>query len=285
MTVYEIVNRVWRDCGEPTDLDPAVDSTQLVEYLNTSMDCVVTWKGLQGRRRAHFPDYITSGYKKNLREVEVALDVSLTFDEVELTSLPSTFTVTVGDYLEYDGETKLIYYIDTNTLYLDSGFSTDPTGLNVTVVQTLLDPSFSRMMSFLRVENVDTKETLEPIRKQTSYLEDIGNPAEPLAWRRKGGKIEFDVLPDEAYLWKIWYYRLPTQAVAADYVAENDPDLPDEFQVAAEAYMKSLVYKHMQETDMSVAEYRTFANLMTTIQGSWEQDSMISGGRVMGMAV
>jgi hypothetical protein len=64
-----------------------------------------------------------------------------------------------------------------------------------------------------------------------------------------------------------------------------EPDCPEDFQLAVMAYMRSMIYHHMQEVDEASNAYRVFDNLMKTTIGSWEQENQLVGGGQVGIEV
>ena len=290
MTVNEIINKAWQDCGEPSDIDPTntTDTSGLdfcVQVLNIAMDSVVQWKGFQGRRRTHFPDYITSGFAKNKVET-MTVDYSTMDDAVlVIASIPSSIVPAVGDVVSYGGESRLVWYAGTEVddeLWLSSAFTNRVTDLSeadveITIHQSVLAPGFTRFVEYLRVGDVSQSEVLPRMRHNQSIVEDITSVGRPEEWDRKGTGIIFDVAPDAAYLWRITYYGLPTLATSAHYTAGSSFDVPEEFHVAVLAYMKGLIYDQRQEPDIATTQYQRFNAIMGSIQGSWEQKNMISG--------
>lgn len=280
MTTYEIIHDAWQNCGEPTDLAPTTVNglTWLINALNKAKDQVVTWKGFYGKRIVKFPQYLTVGYVKNLQETVTLVDWDE--DVVELSSDPTTLTVEVGDVIVYQSEVKLIYYVDGTQLYLSSAFDTYDAAIDsATIVKTTLLPIDDRVMEYLRVENVTNKEVLTKVNKRDSQISDIETQSSPTEWFKNQLRIAFVTPPDDVYLWKLTYFRLPNLNVYADYANEEDIDLPDEFHLACQAYIESLIYSHMQETDLSSARYAVYDNLMKTTQGSWDIEHDLVNGR------
>jgi hypothetical protein len=287
MTVYEIVNRVWQDVGEPSDIDPTDDSTYMVATLNRSMEAMMSWKGFTGRRKVLFPDYVGFTYTKNLRETEVIATYDSTDDIFTLVSDPSTFTVAEGDYVFFNDEYRLIFDNTTGGYWLSSAFSTDPVATDsVVLCQKILNPGIDRVKTYLKVENIETQVTLSRMSSRTTDLDNITSSGEPTSWRRNAGRIEFNIIPDDTYVWRVWYYRFPTLATVADYTGMTvEPDCPEDFQLAVMAYMRSMIYHHMQEVDEASNAYRVFDNLMKTTIGSWEQENQLVGGGQVGIEV
>lgn len=283
MTVYDIVNTAWEDCGKFTPYQPtATDASDMLQILNRSLEAMVSWKGFQGRRKVFFPDYIGKVFVKNLTEDEVVSSYDGTNEVITCVTLPADFTLSDGDYVQFGDEFRLVYDVDTssNEVWINEAFSDDPTTADdVTFYQKVLDPGVDRVKTYLRVENVSSQ--LE-LRRQISTLTDLQNlstSGEPTAWRRNMGKIEFDLIPDDVYLWRVWYYRFPNLATQAQYVdATTEIDAPDDFHLAVMHYMESLLYRRMQEIDQGVASYQIFDNLMKTTIGSWEQENLLVGG-------
>lgn len=284
MTGYDMISRVWQDCGEPTDIDPTVDSEFLITTLNRALEAVATWKGYQGRRVAMFPQYVRKVFKKNLRE-DTTVTVEETDDVIEVDSNPVTFTVAVGDFVEYDGEVRLIWFVDDRQYYLSSAFSSIvPAGGTVTVVQNLMTPTVPRFVEYLRLENVETKSYLPKMNKLESNIDKVESTGTPTAWKRQQAGIEFDVIPDESYLWRVWYYKLPELYTEDMYSSELDVDLPDEFHGAVMFYMQSLVFRHMQEIESGNNAFQAFDSVMKITVGSWQRENMLSGGGAMGVS-
>jgi len=294
MTVNELINNVYFDVGEPTDIDPTdpLNPTGLawfVTAMNKAMDNVVTWKGYQGRSRSNFKDYITKTYVKNVQGTSTVDDITADGLNIQLTTAP--FSIVEGDFLTFGSEARLIYSVAGTEVWIAEAFTSpiydvgeaEPSTIGVS--QTLLAPTTTRQVEYLWVENVQDGEKLDRARKIESNISDLESIGAPTSWRRQGKKIEFDTVPDDVYVWRVWYYRLPTLVTVADYAAMEDFDLPEEFHQACSCFLESLVYRHMQETDESVAAYRRFENLMKTTVGAWERERFLDGGVVFKMGV
>ena len=286
MTVNEIINKAWKDCGEPSDIDPTntTDTSGLdfcVQVLNIAMDSVVQWKGFQGRRRTHFLDYITSGFAKNKIDTLTVTYDSMIEDELDISALPGSFTPAIGDVVVHDGESRLVYYADATELWLSSAFTNrvddvSEADVELTIHQSVLAPGFVRFVEYLRLGDISKSEVLPRMRHNQDSLGNITSVGSPSAWNRKGTGIVFDVTPDTETLWKVTYYRLPTLATSTNYTAAEEFDIPEEFHVAVLAYMKALIYDQRQEPDTATVQYQRFNAIMDSVQGSWEQKNMIA---------
>jgi hypothetical protein len=295
MTAGEIAAQIWRNLGEPSDLDPytgtAVDFTTaggtiLLRWINESYKRIVSWKFENGRQvrfaslesEAYFETALLSG---TAGVVNTASTNSVTLNSVG-------FTVSAEDdfyngwVIEVTGGTGSGQYriiVDysgaSQTATLHKDWTTNPDATSTVelykdfmefVASTSskvqynisLDPS-QVLLASLKLSNLDSGSDLSYAERRESFASAYDAPSDdPGSYYTFGNKIFFDS-PVNANVWfKLECMKIPTALAAIGDV----PNIPAQWHWALVLATTWIGQMENGETGEAYATYRSLETFM-----------------------
>jgi hypothetical protein len=276
LTAGTLIQKVWEELGEPSDLNPAtVGVPKLLDAVNDAQDVVAQWIDNRGRKcffremecEVRFSTLVETG-----TFTEEASGVAIT--------LPVTVTPVLGRFVRWvlttGGETRDVVASGVtggrNVLTVASAFSNllldgifvlakreyQLTGLDA------LDTGGQRLVEIQRIFDAETGTRLEEAASADQMM--IVSSGTPGTWRHRGSGIVLDAAPPAARMYIVHAVRLPTRVTEQTDIIE----LPDAFCQALHMHVVKWGYRRMQDFQAAYATKKEFEELMTRLAtASW----------------
>lgn len=255
MTVQEILQRVYVDLGEPSDMDPFTYTleepsgfsdigTTMLGVLNEAQVALATWKFTDGYR-LRFPglrDWFFFGATSATGTIEAG-------QASPYSTLTGDFTGLKGQVLVVGDEAHLILAASGTGASLEAGFSTDPSGLTYTVYKRIFNPSDALedlAGDVLVIYGVYDFSNQKRLATFEAGVEDFAviSYGSPSKVRIQGKTITFDSAPSEGRF-GAEVYRVPSQLEALG----DESELPDQYHEGLVFYLEHWGFVYMQETE------------------------------------
>jgi hypothetical protein len=293
-----MMNELWSQLGEQTDLDPATagGAAVLLRWLNQGQRSVANWE-------------FTDGH---------ILRFACLFDETYVRSVVKTGTLLSGSivvgynpaYAQFDptdpniganddqyngwlieiasgtgaGQIKLITdYIGASRIaYVASDWSTAPDSTSVYKIykrhimilpaghpwageHSTLDPKIN-LVDVLKVTDMTNEQALATAVRGEDYLTTVTQAGDPSNWYFFGNRIIFDMAPNAVRWYKLEYYRQPVEMA----LPTDTPELPDSWQQGILLWARWWGFARSQETSMSYSAKNDLGDFMKSIRRSME---------------
>lgn len=314
MTVEEIAAQVWRNLGEPSDLDPytgtAIDFTTdggaiLLRWINEAYKKIVTWKFENGRQvrfatleaEAYFKTALLEGTAGCINSVDT------TTGAVTLNATGFTPSAEADFYNGWvieitggtgSGQRRLIVDYDgtsyTATPHKD--WDTDPDATStielyknfMQFVATTsgaaqynipLDPS-SVALAVLKLIDLKAGSDLTMAERKEAFPATMTEPTDaPSVYYTFGNKIFFEAPVNEAIWFKLEYMKMPDALVAG-----STPAIPGQWHMAIVLYTTWLGLQENGETGEAYATYRALETYMLRTKEESDMSSERADGQV-----
>jgi hypothetical protein len=318
MVATELIERVFKDSGEPEDLQiyatPGDDTTfditlpgsvKLLRLLNTALTRVANWR---------FPD----GRLLRVRDLRGRLMFN-TGAPIAVSILASTYnSVTLGGFTpnyagEFDGWTIEVTggtgagHIATVRSSVLSGTNielfVDPVWVavpdNTSMVKLTKNffefrrnPTMpwetyhipvdftNHMGDILKVRDISGLTDLARTYNDDMFTANMRTSGVPSQWKLFGNELWFDVAPAEARTYELLYIKNPAALVGANDV----PELPEMYHEAVALWAVHNVMRQNQDFNGAYATKRELEDLMQQLrlQGSFDMEADIGGLTVWG---
>lgn len=294
MTLANMRTEVWKQLGEPTDLDPSTDtsfggSPWLNLVLNQAQDAIASWKDPETGTITK----IDSLYSKFYFKADVKTD-TLDDDATSTTEviLPAGM---VGDdddryngwILKVGGISRLVtdYDTATRTATVSQAFDSAPSsGDSVSLyhsffyilpvshnwvgdhiqapAETDRYRSTGNINEVLKISDINDRRELKTASRGENFISRRVDTGDPQEWYRYGNQIIFDVAPGSTKWYEVEYYRLPT-GMSSD---TDEPDLPEQYHYALILWAVRWGLERDHENDEAYARHRRLIDLMRRIK-------------------
>ena len=277
MTAGILIQRVWEELGEPSDLSPAtVGVPKMLDAVNDAQDVVAQWIDNRGRKcffRELEDSFRFSTLVENGTFTDEALGVTVT--------LPATVAESLGRYqgwvLVVGSDVRDVVSSAVtggrNVLTLASALTAGIlTGETFTLAKReyhltgvdALDVDEMRIVEMVRVFDVETGIQLDEAASADQMMTPTSGT--PGLWRHRGSGLVFDAAPPVSRTYIVHVVRLPTRVLEQTDVL----DLPDAFCQAVMMHVVKWGYRRMQDFQAAYATKKDFEDLMTRLAtASW----------------
>lgn len=313
MTTQEIMEQVYKEAGEPSDLCPYTvpgdDTTfdittpgavRLLRYVNQALVRIANWQFPDGRamrfknliERIYFqsnaplPDVVSDAAAGTITVLGFTTNVVDQFRGwiVEVTSGIATGqrALVIGNTVGGGGECILrlattlgTLPVAADTVNLYKGFWKF-VGASIQDVDAYHIPvdSGTEMLDVMRVRDVELLQDLTPTERTDIFTAGILQPGVPSLYRVMGGSIYVDVPVSEPRTFEMVYLRQPRSLAA---VADR-PELPLQFHEAIVMWATHNIQRLNSDYDGAYATKRELETLLSTVRLQGYNDMELEDG-------
>jgi hypothetical protein len=264
MTLAEIRTAIWQNLGEPTDLDPSLDTTYnsgpyLTWVANEAQRQIAKWKDKTTGRHLRIRSLQNEMFYYSTVITETISAVNndtfpyyIDVDEGNIGSGDDRYNgwvleVTSGDA---DGDILTItdYDSENSRLYVSEAFSSDPAADDTIKLYKRFDillpsehswvdehiqlPAVSdlylgegNLIDVLSIVDMENDIELEHAGRTEKFPHFIKTTGNPTKWYRYGNKIYYNINIDENIWYRLEYYRMPANMTDNT----DEPEIPSLF--------------------------------------------------------
>ena len=310
MTLDTIVTEIWKNLGEPSDLDPDSDvsdggNPMLWHVANLAQRRIASYKSLRGRI------FRLNNLTSDMYFKSTIIEGTLTAVGTVSTIVFPTADVGDGDD-RYNGwvvkkgtEYRLLVDYDEGTLTgtPHEDFDTAPAigdtyGLykkfsillesdHAWAGEHLILPSVTdrwrsdgNLLEVLKITDLENERTLEKATRGKDFVGMQTSIGDPSKWYRFGNKLYFNCACEEEKWFKLEYYRLPTDMT----LSTSEPEIPEQFQYGIILWGTEWGYRREGESNEKYSTKRDFIEFMEqTISGMDVEDEREFSGGVLNL--
>jgi hypothetical protein len=260
MTLDIMRKEVWRQIGEPPDLDPSTDISYgglptLNWVLNEAQRQIAVWKDpIKGSVIRHPQLYGEMFFQTVVRSFTLTSQAGSTTSTIILPTGASTSDgAYVGWLIQSGSEVKVVvgYVGSTLTATIMGTWVTQPLsagtvklfkrfmmfgkGTELWISDHILLPSSAtnmrtegNLLDILKIEDLDQQLELSRASRTESYIGQTTQTGDPTSYFRRGNRIIFDVASSTAKWYRMEYLRLPTDMSGTSPTTET-PELPEQY--------------------------------------------------------
>lgn len=319
MTVQAMIEQVFRDSGEPSDLMPydtpgdettfnlaLPGSVKLLSYLNTGIVRIAHWVFRDGRN-LRLRGMLAKAYFRSRVPLTLTLVSGST---TSLTFTNSTMSAGVADQLrgwivEFTegtgvGQKRIVTSCTAGagnfTIAPHEDWDTAPDATTVikayknfflfngasTVLATrhIAVDAVTQLQDVMKVRDITSQVDLTPADKTEVFTASLMTAGIPTIYRIMGNQLEFDVPLNEDRSYELIYLRHPTALSTATQI----PDIPLQYHEAVCLWAIHNVQRMNSDYDGAYATKRELIDLMESLrlQGAFEMEMEDSGITVYG---
>lgn len=313
MTTQEIMEQVWREAGEPTDLNPYATpgdettfditlpgSVKLLRYVNQALVRIANWQFPTGRSM-RFKNLVERAYFKSNAPLNDTV-LSATADTFTITGLSANAAdqfrgwvveITAGtgagqraliitNTVEVGGECRCSVAVPWTTepdatsevsLYKNFWRFVGNSTQPIDDYNIKVD-SRTEMLDVMRVRDVVLLQDLTPTERTDIFTAGILQPGLPTLYRVMGGAIYFDVPVAEPRTFEVVYLRQPRTLT----LAQDIPELPLQFHEAMIMWATHNIQRLNNDYDGAYATKRELETLLSTVRLQGNNDMEMEDG-------
>lgn len=283
MTVAEIIEEVYENLGEPTNLNPytgagALDPNSsgyqsILRWINMGIRAVATWKDRQTGRVFRYLPFSRDVFVQP-RFYTIGIIATSTTDTLYTNNVVLGLE---GSVLLYGSDVRRIVYSDVSgVIRLGAPLTTAPTvGQTVEVREAFLRiPSSRDFVDVLKVVDESTGEELEKGERGEFFYTTRGEVGVPSEWQRGGDRVYLNYTPMEQRWYRLVCYVLPDEVE----VETEEPAIPPQFHRGVVIYATALGFARMQEMAAKYSTMQDFEQFMRTTQTQEDIQGRLDNG-------